>query len=86
MTEGAITRRQLKQHFRRIGLKPGDVLMVKAGTGEANVETLSFIVRSIEEIGLKDIVLIAVDGLDDLQVLDEAMMNKYGWYRKENHV
>ncbi len=76
-----MSRRLLCKHLQKINLHDGDVLAVKASSQTAKKEILEGIVKALERIGRKNIILVVVDDMRDLSVLDEKEMAKHGWFR-----
>jgi len=73
-----VSLRQLTHFCRKLNLKPKSILAFQDGV--ITYEGLKDLSRSMGEAGIKEVVLLVVKDINDIANLDEATMNKYGWF------
>ena len=78
-----LSHRQLNKIVKRLALQPNMVLAIKIGTELANQKTLIELAGAIEQTGIKNVILVAVEDLDNIENVSEITMNKHGWWRIE---
>src|SRR3990167_5285462 len=82
MPDTAFSFRQAQKLLRKLDCHTGDVLLIKQGTALATVEAIDAFIHACERLQLT-IMVAVVERFDDLTVLNEAEMNKHGWYKIE---
>jgi len=74
------TSRQGGRLIKKMRIDNNSVIAVKSGTSVATSQALDGIAEAVAKKGLKKVIIVVVDDLDDLTILSEEEMNKQGWY------
>jgi hypothetical protein len=70
-----------EKSLRKLEIKNGDVIIIKRFDG-LSVDLIEWIANELGDRGLGDCIVVVADRLSDFKVVDEKVMNNYGWYRK----
>jgi hypothetical protein len=73
--------KELKQFIKKFRIDNDTVILVKQGSALADKMTLESFEQVVKQMGLKNVLVIVVDDLDDAQVFNKLDMNRLGWYR-----
>lgn len=72
----------MNQEFEKMGLKDGDILLVK---GLTTIEELKRLQEHLKNsLKLNKILILNCSKNFTIETLPEEEMNKHGWYRKED--
>jgi hypothetical protein len=73
--------KEMKQFIRKFRISSDTVILVRQGCALADKMTLNSFEQVVKEMGLKNVLVIVVEALDDATVFDRLDMNRLGWYR-----
>jgi hypothetical protein len=73
--------KEMKQFIRKFRISSDTVILVRQGCALADKMTLNSFEQVVKEMGLKNVLVIVVEALDDVTVLQHLDMNRLGWYR-----
>ena len=76
--------RQMNKVVRRLSLKDNDVILVKNGTEMATKANMDSLATAVGNTGVRGIIVVIVDSLNDLRSLSASEMQKHGWYKFED--
>jgi hypothetical protein len=69
----------LMDAIRRLKIQNGDVVVL--ATGSVSREGLNELSERLAKMGKTDILLMVLEKPEDIRVMNETEMNKYGWFR-----
>lgn len=72
----------------KLSPKPGDILVLKVPMNhpQNEVERMANILRdNLDEAGHKSVLVAVITATDELSLLDEGVMLKYGWAKKREY-
>ncbi len=75
-----VSNRQIERMVRKMSLRAGDVLLIKAGTEIAKIETITEIVSTCEKIVDGRVLVLVVDDFNDMTKTKETALNATGWF------
>lgn len=64
-------------------LDGNSVLIIKAGSAMNTPKNMQQLAGELVKKGLRDIIILTLDSLDDFHALSEEQMGRLGWIRKE---
>jgi len=71
----------VKRATQLLGVRDGDVLLIKAGTPLADEVGINEIAAAFSRTARRQCIVLVVDDFDDLSVADEDAMRTHGWVR-----
>lgn len=80
----SISVRQMAKLLKKFGIRNGDILALKYQTPTANVEAIEAITNALGRMEMDKVLVIVVEDFSDLSLLNEADMNKHGWFRMKS--
>lgn len=67
-----------KIEYKRLPIKDGDVIVVRAGISQDALDQLALMLGST---GREHSIIVAVANMSDIKALDERVMANHGWHR-----
>jgi hypothetical protein len=68
----------------RLHLSDNDVILVKKGTEMAQENNLDALAQAVGDTGVRGIIVIVVDSLNDIRSISADNMSEHGWYKFED--
>lgn len=77
--------KQAKAFVRKMRISANTILLVKKDSEIATRMTIDNIGRAIETAKISGVIILVVDDVDrDIAALDKDVLNKHGWFRRED--
>lgn len=76
--------RQMNKVVRRLRLKDNDVILVKEETEMAKKPNMDSLATAVGNTGVRGIIVIVVQSLNDISSLSTEQMQQHGWYKFED--
>ena len=73
--------KEQKQFIKKFRIASDSILLVKQGCALADKMTLNTFGETVKDMGLKNVLVIVVEDLDDVSIFNRVDMNRLGWYR-----
>jgi hypothetical protein len=76
---------QIKKIVHKLRISDNNVVVVKKQADDKSSDNslATELAEVIKQSNLRNVIVISVDSVDDVAILDTHMMNKVGWFRKE---
>ena len=75
--------KDLKYIAKKLAIKDGDIVAIKNGTWLAQRDKIDMLGGYLGKSSRAQCLVIVVDDLDDVDRLDERIMNKHGWFKRD---